>query len=199
MTIDSLGRRPLQIFGCLFLCITFIINAAIIKIYPTDSNNTSAHWAFVVFTWLFNLGKRFNKLLEVGITTNNYRSLLHNERTVKLGYPGGALRNSNASEGCIVGSNDFLRLQHDDRTSDPYRDHVHRLGKQQQHPSESIAMLTCSLEILPGLRGLQLLQRYILLVLPAGDERPQSRRYERTVPRQPDFRTWQQVGAELTR
>lgn len=57
MTIDSLGRRPLQIFGCLFLCVTFIINAAIIKVYPTDSNNTSAHWAFVVFTWLFNLGK----------------------------------------------------------------------------------------------------------------------------------------------
>lgn len=57
MTIDSLGRRPLQISGCLFLCVTFIINAAIIKVYPTDSNNTSAHWAFVVFTWLFNLGE----------------------------------------------------------------------------------------------------------------------------------------------
>ena len=33
---------------------TFIINAAIIKVFPTTSNNTGAHWAFVVLTWLFN-------------------------------------------------------------------------------------------------------------------------------------------------
>ncbi|KAI5274675.1 general substrate transporter [Aureobasidium subglaciale] len=53
-TIDSIGRRPLQIFGHLFLCITFVVNATIIKVFPTTSNNTSAHWAFVVMTWLFN-------------------------------------------------------------------------------------------------------------------------------------------------
>ncbi|THV81445.1 general substrate transporter [Aureobasidium pullulans] len=54
LTIDGVGRRPLQIFGHIFLCVTFVINAAIIKIFPTTSNNTSAHWAFVVMTWLFN-------------------------------------------------------------------------------------------------------------------------------------------------
>ncbi|TIA57829.1 general substrate transporter [Aureobasidium pullulans] len=54
LTIDGVGRRPLQIFGHIFLCVTFVINAAIIKVFPTTSNNTSAHWAFVVMTWLFN-------------------------------------------------------------------------------------------------------------------------------------------------
>ena len=55
LTIDHFGRRPLEIYGCLFLCVTFIINAAIIKVFPTTSTNTGAHWAFVVLTWLFNL------------------------------------------------------------------------------------------------------------------------------------------------
>ncbi|THW98457.1 general substrate transporter [Aureobasidium pullulans] len=54
LTIDRVGRRPLQIFGHIFLCVTFVINAAIIKVFPTTSNNTSAHWAFVVMTWIFN-------------------------------------------------------------------------------------------------------------------------------------------------
>ena len=54
LTIDSIGRRPLEIYGCLFLCVTFIINSAIIKVFPTGSNNDAAHWAFVVLTWLFN-------------------------------------------------------------------------------------------------------------------------------------------------
>ena len=54
LTIDSIGRRPLEIYGCLFLCVTFIINAAIIKVFPASSNNNGAHWAFVVLTWLFN-------------------------------------------------------------------------------------------------------------------------------------------------
>jgi hypothetical protein len=56
-TIDRIGRRPLQIFGHLFLCATFVVNAAIIKVFPTTSTNTSAHWAFVVMTWLFNFGQ----------------------------------------------------------------------------------------------------------------------------------------------
>ena len=54
LTIDKIGRRPLEIYGCAFLCVTFIINSAIIKVFPTGSNNTGAHWAFVVLTWLFN-------------------------------------------------------------------------------------------------------------------------------------------------
>jgi hypothetical protein len=57
LTIDGVGRRPLQICGHLFLCATFVINAVIIKVFPTTSNNTSAHWAFVVITWLFNFGQ----------------------------------------------------------------------------------------------------------------------------------------------
>ena len=72
LTIDKVGRRPLEIYGCLCLCVTFIINAAIIKVFPTTSKDTGAHWfvvtiplcrrhqlnlfsrAFVVLTWLFN-------------------------------------------------------------------------------------------------------------------------------------------------
>ncbi|KAK5173461.1 uncharacterized protein LTR77_002142 [Saxophila tyrrhenica] len=54
LTIDRIGRRPLEIYGCLILCATFVVNAAIIKVFPAASNNTGAHWAFVVLTWLFN-------------------------------------------------------------------------------------------------------------------------------------------------
>jgi len=54
LTIDSVSRRPLEIYGCLLMCVTFIINAAIIKVFPTSSTNTGAHWAFVVLTWIFN-------------------------------------------------------------------------------------------------------------------------------------------------
>ena len=54
LTIDYIGRRPLEIYGCLILCATFIINAAIIKEFPAESENTGAHWAFIVLTWLFN-------------------------------------------------------------------------------------------------------------------------------------------------
>jgi hypothetical protein len=128
LTIDSLGRRPLQIFGCLFLCLTFIINAAIIKIYPTDSNNTSAHWAFVVFTWLFNLGK-VDRLSQACSVANMDYSLLHHERPTKLGNPSRTLRNSNASEGRVVGSDDFFRFQHDDWPSYAHCHHFYRLGE----------------------------------------------------------------------
>ncbi|KAK3639156.1 hypothetical protein LTR22_017532 [Elasticomyces elasticus] len=53
-TIDSVGRRPLEIYGCLFLCATFAVNAAIIKVFPASTPSTSAHWSFVALTWLFN-------------------------------------------------------------------------------------------------------------------------------------------------
>ncbi|KAK4888442.1 hypothetical protein LTR27_012665 [Elasticomyces elasticus] len=53
-TIDSVGRRPLEIYGCLFLCATFAVNAAIIKVFPASTASTGAHWAFVALTWLFN-------------------------------------------------------------------------------------------------------------------------------------------------
>jgi len=54
LTVDNVGRRPLEIYGNVFMCITFIINAAIIKVFPASSPSVAAHWTFVVFTWLFN-------------------------------------------------------------------------------------------------------------------------------------------------
>lgn len=54
LTIDSIGRRPLEIYGCLFLCATFIVNATIIKRFPASTENTAAHWAFVALTYAFN-------------------------------------------------------------------------------------------------------------------------------------------------
>jgi sugar porter (SP) family MFS transporter len=54
LTVDKVGRRPLEIYGCAFLCATFIVNAAIIKVFPATAPSTGAHWAFVVLTWLFN-------------------------------------------------------------------------------------------------------------------------------------------------
>ncbi|EMC98473.1 hypothetical protein BAUCODRAFT_427418 [Baudoinia panamericana UAMH 10762] len=54
LTVDRLGRRPLEIYGCAFLGITFVINAVLIKVFPADTPSTAAHWTFVAFTWLFN-------------------------------------------------------------------------------------------------------------------------------------------------
>lgn len=36
------------------MCVTFLINAIIIKLFPASSSNTAAHWTFVALTWLFN-------------------------------------------------------------------------------------------------------------------------------------------------
>lgn len=82
LTIDSIGRRPLEIYGCLMLCVTFIINAAIIKVFPTDSENTGAHWAFVVLTWLFNFGEKVAIVLRLSVADRS--SLLHHERSAVL-------------------------------------------------------------------------------------------------------------------
>ena len=103
LTIDSVGRRPLEIYGCLFLCVTFIINAAIIKVFPTSSGNTSAHWAFVAFTWLFNFGMSCSAHT-LGPADPCY-SLLHIERTAFLGDSCRAFRHCDALEGRLVGSN----------------------------------------------------------------------------------------------
>jgi hypothetical protein len=144
MTIDSLGRRPLQIFGYLFLCVTFVINAAIIKIYPTDSNNTSAHWAFVAFTWLFNLGKLDQKLMTCALT-DNLNSLLHHQRSPKLGHPRRTLRHRHASQRRLLRRNDILRLQHYDRPSYADRHHRDRLGKQSTPTSKKPGTYTNTL------------------------------------------------------
>ncbi|CZR68663.1 related to sugar transport protein STP1 [Phialocephala subalpina] len=52
--IDKVGRRPMEIWGAGIMCITFIINASLIKIYPATSTNTGAHWSFITMTWVFN-------------------------------------------------------------------------------------------------------------------------------------------------
>jgi hypothetical protein len=54
LIIDSVGRRPLEIYGAILMSITFIVNAALIKIFPATVNNTGAHWGFIVMTWIFN-------------------------------------------------------------------------------------------------------------------------------------------------
>lgn len=54
MVIDSIGRRPLEIWGAAIMTVTFIINAIIIKVFPASNPSTGAHWAFVVLTWIFN-------------------------------------------------------------------------------------------------------------------------------------------------
>ncbi|KAI9690283.1 MAG: hypothetical protein M1822_009244 [Bathelium mastoideum] len=54
LVIDNIGRRPLEIYGSAIMAVTYIINAIIIKLYPSSSTNTGAHWAFIVMTWLFN-------------------------------------------------------------------------------------------------------------------------------------------------
>jgi len=54
LIIDSVGRRPLEIYGALIMAATYIVNAILIKVFPADSTNTGAHWGFIVMTWVFN-------------------------------------------------------------------------------------------------------------------------------------------------
>lgn len=54
LIIDVVGRRPMEIYGGIIMCVTFAVNCALIKIFPTTSSNTGAHWGFIVMTWVFN-------------------------------------------------------------------------------------------------------------------------------------------------
>ena len=54
LIIDSVGRRPMEIYGSIIMSVTFIVNAALIEIFPATSSNTGAHWGFIVMTWVFN-------------------------------------------------------------------------------------------------------------------------------------------------
>ncbi|KAL1968622.1 hypothetical protein VTN77DRAFT_1448 [Rasamsonia byssochlamydoides] len=54
LIIDSVGRRPMEIYGGIIMSVTFTVNCALIKIFPTTSSNTGAHWGFIVMTWVFN-------------------------------------------------------------------------------------------------------------------------------------------------
>ncbi|KAF2141364.1 uncharacterized protein K452DRAFT_272171 [Aplosporella prunicola CBS 121167] len=53
--IDRTGRRWPLIFGNLGNCVTFIIATILLALFPPGSSgNDSAHWGFIVMTWLYN-------------------------------------------------------------------------------------------------------------------------------------------------
>lgn len=54
LIIDTVGRRPLQIYGSVFMACTFTVNCVLIKVFPPTSTSTAAHWTFVVMTWVFS-------------------------------------------------------------------------------------------------------------------------------------------------
>ncbi|GAM42406.1 hypothetical protein TCE0_044f16357 [Talaromyces pinophilus] len=54
MIIESIGRRPMEIYGGLVMAVTFAVNCALIKVFPATSTNNGAHWGFIVMTWVFN-------------------------------------------------------------------------------------------------------------------------------------------------
>ncbi|KAL1885647.1 hypothetical protein Plec18167_001142 [Paecilomyces lecythidis] len=54
MLIDRLGRRWPLILGNLGNMVTFIIACVLLARFPPEVNNTGAHWAFIIMTWLYN-------------------------------------------------------------------------------------------------------------------------------------------------
>lgn len=54
--IDKVGRRWAMIGGNLFNCLFFIIATIMLAMFPPGAtNNTSASWAFIAVTWLYNI------------------------------------------------------------------------------------------------------------------------------------------------
>ncbi|KGO75210.1 Major facilitator superfamily domain, general substrate transporter [Penicillium italicum] len=54
MYIDRFGRRWTLIGGNLGNMVTFIIATVLLAQFPPTSNNTGAHWGFIIMTWLYN-------------------------------------------------------------------------------------------------------------------------------------------------
>ncbi|KAJ5131874.1 hypothetical protein N7448_006032 [Penicillium atrosanguineum] len=52
--IDRFGRRWTLISGNLGNCVTFIIATALLAKFPPSTNNSGAHWGFIIMTWLYN-------------------------------------------------------------------------------------------------------------------------------------------------
>ena len=52
--VDKLGRRWPLILGNLGNMVTFIVACILIALFPAEANNTSAHWGFIIMTWLYN-------------------------------------------------------------------------------------------------------------------------------------------------
>ncbi|KAJ5490284.1 hypothetical protein LT330_007572 [Penicillium expansum] len=54
MYIDRFGRRWTLIGGNLGNMVTFIVATVLLAQFPPTSNNTGAHWGFIIMTWLYN-------------------------------------------------------------------------------------------------------------------------------------------------
>ncbi|KAJ9102870.1 hypothetical protein QFC19_004598 [Naganishia cerealis] len=54
LTVDRLGRRLPLISANIVSCITFAVATAIQAKYPASAGNTSAGYAFVMMTWIYN-------------------------------------------------------------------------------------------------------------------------------------------------
>jgi MFS family permease len=54
MFIDRFGRRWTLITGNLGNMVTFIIATILLAKFPPSTNNTGAHWGFIIMTWLYN-------------------------------------------------------------------------------------------------------------------------------------------------
>lgn len=62
LTIDRFGRRMPLIIGNLCNCLTFLIAAVLMGVFPTNaptgggsSSGGSAGWGFIIVTWLYNI------------------------------------------------------------------------------------------------------------------------------------------------
>ncbi|KKK21101.1 MFS sugar transporter [Aspergillus rambellii] len=54
LVVDKIGRRKLIISGNLAMCLTYIISTILMARFPPEDNNSSAHWGFIIMTWLYN-------------------------------------------------------------------------------------------------------------------------------------------------
>ncbi|CAI7610310.1 unnamed protein product [Penicillium glandicola] len=54
MYIDRFGRRWTLIGGNLGNMVTFIIATVLLAQFPPSTNNSGAHWGFIIMTWLYN-------------------------------------------------------------------------------------------------------------------------------------------------
>ncbi|KAI3332904.1 MFS sugar transporter-like protein [Ustulina deusta] len=56
LTIDKFGRRPVLITGNLVNCLTFVVVAVLLALFPPESESGgTAGWGFIIVTWLFNI------------------------------------------------------------------------------------------------------------------------------------------------
>ncbi|GAP89577.2 putative mfs sugar transporter protein [Rosellinia necatrix] len=56
LTIDKFGRRPVLISGNLVNCLTFVVVAVLLALFPPSSGSGgTAGWGFIVVTWIFNI------------------------------------------------------------------------------------------------------------------------------------------------